>query len=60
MNKDALNEKLENLKMQLKQLEANWSKVQGAIEFCEGLINEKPADASVNNNGKPKKVKVDA
>ena len=31
MNKDALNEKLENLKMQLKQLEANWSKVQGAI-----------------------------
>ena len=35
MNKDALNEKLENLKMQLKQLEANGSKVQGAIDFCE-------------------------
>ena len=39
-NKD-LQEKLDNLKTQQKQIEANWAKVQGAIEFCESLIETK-------------------
>ena len=58
-NKDALKEKLDNLKMQQKQIEANWSKVQGAMEFCEGLLEEK-ADESVKSNGVAKKEKQNA
>ena len=40
-----LEERLDNLQMQLKQVEQAYSKVQGAIEFCESLVKaekEKP------------------
>ena len=41
MDKKELQEKLDNLKTQQKQVEANWTKVQGAIEFCESLMEDK-------------------
>ena len=34
-----LEERLDNLKNQLKQVEQAYSKVVGAIEFCEALID---------------------
>ena len=40
MKKDKLQEKLENLKTQQKQVEANWAKIQGAMEFCESLMED--------------------
>ena len=50
-HKWTLEERLDNLQSQLKQLEGAYSKVVGAIEFCEALIKaEKETD-----EGKPKK-----
>lgn len=37
----SLEEKLSNLKAQQAQIEQAYSKVSGAIEFCESLIKEK-------------------
>tara|TARA_Y100000593_G_C4044828_1_gene206927 strand:+ start:325 stop:486 length:162 start_codon:yes stop_codon:yes gene_type:complete len=37
----SLEEKLVNLKAQQAQVEQAYTKVQGAIEFCESLIKEK-------------------
>ena len=42
-----LQERLDNLKSQLKQVAQAYSKVLGAIEFCESLIK--------NEEEKPKK-----
>ena len=44
MEKKDLQEKLANLRGQQKQVEANWAKVQGAIEFCESLLEDKPKE----------------
>ena len=41
MEKKDLQEKLDNLRGQQKQVEANWTKIQGAIEFCESLLEDK-------------------
>ena len=41
MENKELKEKLDNLKTQQKQIEASWSKIQGAIEFCESLMENK-------------------
>ena len=44
MEKKDLQEKLDNLRGQQKQVEANWTKIQGAIEFCESLLEDKPKE----------------
>lgn len=51
--KETLSDKLENLKVQQKQCEANWAKIQGAIEFCESLLEE-----NSNSNNQQHKQKV--
>ena len=58
MNKEELQGRLENLRLQQKQAEATWSKIQGAIEFCESLMEDKSKEN--NNNGVAKKVKEKA
>ena len=60
MNRKELQEKLENLKLQQKQAEATWSKIQGAIEFCEALFEEDDNKNNNNSNGVAKKVKEKA
>tara|TARA_R100001015_G_C4622120_1_gene179494 strand:- start:86 stop:226 length:141 start_codon:yes stop_codon:yes gene_type:complete len=39
-----LEEKLENLKKQLKQIETAWAKTLGAIELVEQLIKEQNSE----------------
>jgi len=57
MNKDIIKEKLENLKIQQKQLENTYTKIQGAIELCEALLQEE--ESKVNGKIKPEKEKVE-
>ena len=59
MNKKSLKEKLENLRLQKKQAEAAWTKIQGAIEFCEAMLEE-DENKNSNNNGVAKKAKEKA
>ena len=51
-----LNEKLKNLETQKIQLEQTYSKVQGAIEFCNSLIKEieNPKEEDKNDKSKSK------
>tara|TARA_B100000700_G_C14864090_1_gene770048 strand:+ start:534 stop:716 length:183 start_codon:yes stop_codon:yes gene_type:complete len=42
-------EKLENLKAQLKQIETTYAKVQGAIEFCQALLEEEIQESLEKN-----------
>ena len=59
MDKKSLKEKLENLRLQQRQAEATWTKIQGAMEFCEAMLEE--GDNNNNdNNGVAKKVKEKA
>ena len=51
MKKDELNDKLETLNAQLKQVETTWMKVQGAIEFCNALLEEKEEGKANSSNG---------
>ena len=54
-------EKLENLRLQQKQTEAAWAKIQGAIEFCEAMLEEdENKNSNNNNNGVAKKAKEKA
>lgn len=55
MNREQLKDKLDNLMIQQRQAEAAWSKIQGAIEFCKGLLEEQSSNNSNNNNGTAKK-----
>jgi len=55
MNKEQLQERLENLKLQQKQAEVGWSKIQGAIEFCESLLKEQSSNNNDNGTVKHKK-----
>ena len=40
MNKKEIQEKLDGLNNQLKQVEATYLKIQGAIELCNNLLEE--------------------
>ena len=59
MDKKSLKEKLENLRLQQRQAEATWTKIQGAMEFCEAMLEEGDNNNN-NNNGVAKKVKEKA
>ena len=60
MKKDELNDKLETLNAQLKQVETTWMKVQGAIEFCNALLEEKEESKASSSNGVAKEKKEKA
>ena len=44
--------RLENLKTQSKNLEATYTKIQGAIEFCEALISKEEEKPNKKEKGK--------
>ena len=60
MTKSEINEKLETLNTQLKSVESTWMKVQGAIEFCNALLEEKEGGKANSNNGVAKEKKEKA
>jgi molecular chaperone GrpE (heat shock protein) len=47
--KSGIAEKLENLKAQLSQIETTYAKVQGAIEFCQALLEEEIQESLKEN-----------
>ena len=60
MDKKSLKEKLENLRLQQRQAEATWTKIQGAMEFCEAMLEEDENKNNTNSNGVAKKAKEKA
>ena len=60
MTKSEINEKLETLNTQLKSVESTWMKVQGAIEFCNALLEEKEESKASSSNGVAKEKKEKA
>ena len=60
MTKSEIHEKLETLNTQLKSVESTWMKVQGAIEFCNALLEEKEEGKANSNNGVAKEKKEKA